>query len=427
MRLISLIGLRLTIALSVITALWAGFFYIAMVDEVNDETDDMLEAYSEDIITRFLAGQPLPTESEHTNNEYYLYPLTLAEAEAMPHIAYADSMVYVRSKGETEPARILTHIFQSADGQYHRVVVSTPTFEKQDLILSISFWILILMVSLIATVLGVSLWIYDQTNKPLHRLLRWLDAYRLGDTNRPLVNDTKIIEYRKLNEAVLDNAHRAEELFADQKLFIGNVSHELQTPIAIIRHRLEGVMESDNLTDEQAQQLSLAYERLEYMTRLNRSLLLMSRIDNQQFNDRQPLSLAELIEGIVPDYQEAYQHASLTVGLHLDHGAIHTMDKTLAGILLHNLIKNAFAHTPHHGHIEVRLDKTSLEVLNTSDGHALDRQHIFDRFYQGHKRREGSTGLGLALVVSICRVERLAIDYSFTPEGRHCFRIVFAG
>lgn len=424
MRLISLIGLRLTIALSCITALWAGFFYFAMVDEINDEVDDMLEEYSEDLIMRFLAGEEMPARSKRTNNEYYIEPLSAQDAKALPHITYRDSMIYIPQKGEQEPARILTHIFETSQGNHYRLTVLTPTIEKFDLTLNILYWIIVLFLGLLLSLLVVSLWIYHQSNKPLRRLLRWLEAYRLGQTNTPLTNQTRIIEFQKLNEAAISNAQRAEELFTEQRLFIGNVSHELQTPIAIMRHRIEHLLEQEGLTESQLSQIALVYERLEYMTRLSKTLLLLSRIDNGQFTNRQPVDIRARIEELRTEYEAIYSHAELRVSSTYISAQPWTIDPTLADILLHNLLKNAFTHTPHHGAIHINMERETLSISNTAqDGAALDAHHIFERFYQGGKRREGSTGLGLALARAVSKVEDLSITYAYT-DGMHRFTVL---
>lgn len=425
MRLIKLFGLRLTLALCVVVAMWGGLFYSSMIDEVNDEVDDMLEEYSEDLMTRFLAGETLPQMSSQTNNEYYITSLSPSEALASPPITYRDSMIYIRHEHETEPARILTHIFQDDQGQYYRLLVATPNIEKQDLLLNILYWVVVLLAGLTLSILVVSLWIYHQTNKPLRRLLRWLQDYRLGENNRLLENKTQILEFRQLNEAATLHAERAERLFAEQKTFIGNISHELQTPIAIIRHRLESLMERDDLGEDQMQQLALIYERLEYMTRLNKTLLLLSRIDNGQFSEYAPIDIRGAIEHLLSDYGEVYAHTGLLIETSLPPHPTIVLEKTLIGILLSNLLKNAFIHTPRQGRINVELCDYTLTIRNsaTEEG-ALEQDKIFDRFYQSPHRPEGSTGLGLALVRAICTVEAIALRYHFA-DGEHIFSLTF--
>lgn len=119
MKLIYRIIIRLSIALSIILAVWASFFYITMIYEINDEVDDSLEDYSEQIIIRFLAGEELPSKSSNSNNQYYISEVSSEYAQSKPHISYVDSMVFIPLKMETEPARILTTIYRDEDGKYY--------------------------------------------------------------------------------------------------------------------------------------------------------------------------------------------------------------------------------------------------------------------------------------------------------------------
>lgn len=107
MKLFHLVLWRMSLALMVILTVWAGLFYMAVMEEVNDEVDDSLEDYAEALIIRSLSGETLPASSNGSNNQYYLYEVSKAYAEAYPHITYRDEDVYITEKGEKEPARVL--------------------------------------------------------------------------------------------------------------------------------------------------------------------------------------------------------------------------------------------------------------------------------------------------------------------------------
>lgn len=130
MKLIYRIALRLSLFLVPLMALWATLFYFTMVDEINEEADDALDDYSEMIIIRMLAGRELPALNSGSNNSYSIVPVDETYADTHPHIKYYDAEVYIPEKEETEPARILTIIFQDNDENYYELKVATPTFEK---------------------------------------------------------------------------------------------------------------------------------------------------------------------------------------------------------------------------------------------------------------------------------------------------------
>ena len=158
MKLIYRILIHLSLALPIILAAWGILFYMAIIDEVNDEVDDSLEDYSEVLITRALAGEQLPSQSDASNNSYYLLTVTADYAEKQKRIRYSDEMVHIEAKGETEPARVLRTIFKDKDRQYYELTVSTPTIEKQDLQEAILNWMILLYFSLLLLILLFYTW-----------------------------------------------------------------------------------------------------------------------------------------------------------------------------------------------------------------------------------------------------------------------------
>ncbi len=420
MKLFHLVLWRISLALIVVLTVWAGFFYMAVVEEVNDEVDDTLEDYSEGLIIRALSGEDMPTASNGSNNQYYLYEVSESYAASHPQITYRDEMVFITEKSETEPARVLITIFRTEDERYMELVVYTPTIEKLDLLRAILGWIIFLYVLLLLIILSINIWVFRKNMKPLYVLLKWLDSSQLGKKNEPLENTTKITEFRKLNAATMAFAERGEKLFEQQKTFIGNASHEMQTPLAICRNRLEMLMEDETLTEHQLNELIKTHQTLENLTRMNRSLLLLCKIENGQFADTRSVCLNDILAHYLDDYKEVYAYRNITVTVTTDSSFCVEMNDSLVSVLVTNLLKNSFVHNIDGGFIYIKITADTFEISNTGEK-PLDRERIFERFYQGQKK-EGSTGLGLALVDSICKANHLKIDYTYV-ENRHIFTI----
>lgn len=420
MKLFHLVLWRISLALIVVLTVWAGFFYMAVVEEVNDEVDDTLEDYSEGLIIRALSGEDMPTASNGSNNQYYLYEVSESYAASHPQITYRDEMVFITEKSETEPARVLITIFRTEDERYMELVVYTPTIEKLDLLRAILGWIIFLYVLLLLIILSINIWVFRKNMKPLYVLLKWLDSSQLGKKNEPLENTTKITEFRKLNAATMAFAERGEKLFEQQKTFIGNASHEMQTSLAICRNRLEMLMEDETLTEHQLNELIKTHQTLENLTRMNRSLLLLCKIENGQFADTRSVCLNDILTHYLDDYKEVYAYRNITVTVTTDSSFCVEMNDSLVSVLVTNLLKNSFVHNIDGGFIYIKITANTFEISNTGEK-PLDRERIFERFYQGQKK-EGSTGLGLALVDSICKANHLKIDYTYV-ENRHIFTI----
>lgn len=420
MKLILRIALHATWLLSVLLAGWAVLFYCTIVDELNEETDQSLDNHAELLIERSLAG--LLTVSEGSGWE--LREVTEAYAAGRPHVGYSDEKVYIPGHDEREHARVLRTIFRDGQGGWRELTVMTPTIGREDLREAILGWVLCLYGALLVTVLTVGVLAVYRSLRPLYALLRWLDGYRVGGVNPPLANDTKIVEFRRLNDAALRYAARAESLFERQKQFIGDASHEMQTPLAVCRNRLELLADDASLGGEQLAEIARVQRSLDALVRLNRSLLLLSKIENGQFPQAEPVAFNPLVRETAEELAEVYGSRGVRLEIRDEGPLVVRMNPSLAQSLVTNLVKNAFVHNGLQGAVRVRIRPGQLRVSNTAVSGPLDAQSIFRRFYRGDPGREGSSGLGLSIVEAVCRLCGLRVDYSY-EEGVHRFTVEF--
>ena len=423
MRLIYRIVVRLGVALLVIMSLWATLFYYTMVDEIRDEADDSLEDYSSLIITRVLAGRELPQVGDGSNNSFTLTPVDAAYAAAQPHLKYEDHDFYIAEKQETEPARVLTTIFHDEQGKYYELQVATPTFEKNDLFQSILWWVVALYVVLLLITLGVTMLIFYGSMRPMYAMLQWLDSYKPGAKPSPVPVSADVKEFARLGRALQGAVDRSEELVERQSQFIGNASHELQTPLAIIGNRVEWLLDGGNLTDEQAAELFKIQSTLGRAVRLNKTLLLLTKIENGKFPESVEVDVARLVQDSVEMYSEIYASRQMQVRVDIEDDVKVEMNESLATTLVSNLIKNMYVHSAEGSSGSITISSGRLIIENDGE-QALDGERIFDRFYQGPKSK-GSMGLGLPLVAAVCRTYSLGISYQF-KQGRHCFTVDFS-
>ena len=397
MKLVYRILLHMSWALSLLLAAWAVLFYFTMIDEINDEVDDSLENYAEVLVKRNLAGRELPAAFLGSNNGYFLHDVSAEYAAARPHMVYSDEEIFIPEKDEEEPARVLRMIFRDREGSYKELTVMTPTIEKDDLQEAILWWIVYLYLFLLLTILLINILV-------LHRTLRSL--------------------YALLNEAAIRNAERSEVLFDRQKQFIGNASHEMQTPLAVCRNRLEMLVgDGSALSEEQLGEIMKVQRTLDYLVRLNRSLLLLSKIENGQFPETEQVDFNALVRRTAEDMSEIYAGRGMRLSLREEGRLAARMNSSLGASLVTNLLKNAYVHGDAGGEVTVTVSGDRLSVCNSGAGGALDADHIFERFYQGAKK-EGSTGLGLSIVDAVCRLYGLRTEYAYINRC-HCFTVHF--
>lgn len=412
---------QILVFFTAIMSVWAVVFYFVIMNEVRDETDDYLQIYAQQIITLHNAGSDIPPQKVVSNNSYVLRQISQKEAQNLPHARFFEEEIYIPVKNETEPARTYQTIFGDTEGRFYLLKVSVPTVETQELQFSIISAISILIVILLMVLLFVNYFVFRREMKPLYALLKWFRNYTIGqkEAQTPETH-TNISEFKHLYEAVSSGVKKNEAIFEQQKQFINNASHELQTPLAVCKNRLEMLLDKENLPENEVMEIAKIENQIDKIIKLNKTLLFLSKIDNQQFIEKVEINFNDLITDISADIQEIYAHKN--IHFEIENNGIFQlyMNEILAASLVSNLLKNAFIHSFDNGIFFVIINSDKLVFCNSGKD-SLDKEFIFKRFYSAGSK-ENSSGLGLAIVESICKNYSLKIDYEF-KNSNHFFTI----
>lgn len=258
--------------------------------------------------------------------------------------------------------------------------------------------------------------------RPFDETLNTIERFRLEDGRIPSLPTSDVTEFDRLNATLKRLMGNSIDTYRAQKEFTENASHELQTPLAIFQSKLDLLLQQPELTQEQAEIIQDLYHIISRLTRLNRDLLLLTKIDNAQFDKTERISLGAFLDEQLP-YLE-----SLSGDLHIHKQLAPTptpiqANRALLGSMVNNLFVNAVRHNCPNGTIHIAVDQGKLTVANTSDEPALDAAHIFNRFYRPTQDTPGN-GLGLAIVKAICDYHGWQIAYQFN-EGWHAFVVSF--
>lgn len=422
MKLLSYTYRKLALLLFLLMAVWGVLFYYAIIDEVVDETDDTLENYGE-ILMESALHDPSILETEGSLMSFYKFtPISEEEGRHYRQVFY-DATVYIELEDEDEPVRVMCTAFRMPDGQYYELKLMISILERDDMVEAMLWYLgALFLLFLICTSIGIQL-VLKGVFRPLHRLLDWLHCIQPGKEVPPLDNPTKIREFRQLSDAALDMGNRSYKAYEEQKQFIENASHELQTPLAIVRGKVELLAESEGMTEQQMEQLDEIYATLGRAVKLNKSLLLLSRIENGQYTEMADVSVDEILDELLPDLMDIYEHKQVRlIRKREEQPFIIRCNHSLAQILVSNLVKNSLLHNREEGELQVLTTPTSLVIKNTGDV-PLDGEKLFRRFYHGMDGKKDSTGLGLAIARSIALSSSLKLTYEW-QDGMHTFRLV---
>jgi len=244
------------------------------------------------------------------------------------------------------------------------------------------------------------------------------------DQHEPLsLDQSSIKEFEDLNRSLEGLAQRARDVYFSQKAFTENASHEMQSPLAVFQSKLELLMQTAPLTPEQARLINDLADAGRRMSRLNKSLVLLTKIENNQFSNVESISLQHIVAALMQQYEMQIKEKDLQVHFEHNGDVVVNADKALIEMLAGNLLANAIRHNFPGGKIRITLQNNSLLVCNSGVKTPLDNQKIFDRFVKGNTDSNG-TGLGLSIASTICRICNYTLHYSYAGN-MHCFSVEF--
>lgn len=295
---------------------------------------------------------------------------------------------------------IETNVEESEETVAYIAVVTLFFF----LILVIGFWIL-------NKRLSQKLW------KPFKDTLQKLKSFQLNKQTEIQFSETDIIEFQELNTALDKLLKHSITTYKNQKEFTENASHELQTPLAIIKNKLDLLLQKEKLTDRQYQIIEEINRALTRITRINKNLLLLAKIENRQFDDNETINISELSQQCLEELEEHANNINITIQTDIERDIMIEGNKTLIEMLLNNLLFNAIRHNLQNGTISISLNKNMLNISNSGNTE-LNKSTLFKRFAKTSNENAGS-GLGLTIIKQICNHHKWTTNYYFANNSHH--------
>ncbi len=282
-------------------------------------------------------------------------------------------------------------------------------------LITIVFFILIVVGLLILTrKLSKNIW------QPFYDTLSKLKSFNLNRQSKIEFGKTDVFEFAELNDSLQKLIKHNVNAYKSQKEFTENASHELQTPLAVLKNKLDILLQSKDLTERQYRVIEEMNKALIRSSRINKNLLLLAKIENSQFDNSELLRLDILVAQSMEGLQEHFKEKSINIGSKIQENIKVKGNSGLTEVLINNLIINAIRHTSPGGAIRVELSKLGFEIRNSGQ-QSLDIQLLFKRFSRMSANNSGS-GLGLAIVKEICRLQGWKVTYRF-ENSEHIFFI----
>ena len=300
---------------------------------------------------------------------------------------------------------------------YYQIKLREIIFENEDLISALVTSLLILLLS----ASGIFFFVSRRMNKTIwanfERDLFKIENFRISENQKLDLTQSDIEEFDRLNRVIIQLTDKLQTDFRSLKEFTENASHEIQTPISVVLLNLEEVLQQ-NLNEETFTKVVSSINAVKRLSNLNKSLILLTKIENDQFKADKLISFQNLFKQKIEEFSVLFESKNLCAKITVEHDFGVKMNDQLAEVLINNLLSNAVNHNISGGIIEIFMNEKELRISNTGEGHFLNDENIFNRFVKGNPK---SYGLGLSIVKKICESNHMDIRYE--KNELHCFTI----
>ena len=401
----------LTFWLLIVIAIWAFLFHSLILDEVYDNVDDGLKNQKIEIIREAYRDPNLLNTTEFGLSQFKITKVDPSKYDERNH--FSNELVYMGYDDDMEPYRILRTGFYDKENHPYSLEIRTSTVEEDELIYDLSLSLIALYFFILISILLINHFGLKKAFKPFGQIISQLRKYEVGNSEKPKLVETNVKEFSYLQKEIERMINRNDEVFNSQKLFIENASHELQTPLTIALNKLDLLIENSDLKEKEVMSLVETKQTLWRMVNLNKSLLMLSRIENNQYKNNVEVNFTTLTKDLIEDYEDILEAEEIKLETNFNADFILDFNIDLARILISNLIRNAIKHNNDEKIIKIESDSNQFIISNTGKNATLDSNLIFNRFYK-QGTSDGNNGLGLSIVDTIIKNQQnLKLDYNY--------------
>lgn len=397
--------------------------YFYLVESIwLDELDDHHQLLKEQIQTRFSATAP-----EDLGNKVKLWNEIQSTSQLLPTSHIRKDSVYISEREmmdhgvvELERFRGLSSTFL-LEGKPYVISIETNVEEVHETVFAISAITCLFILLLITGFILLNRRLSKRIWMPFTDTLEKLKRFDLNSTNAIDFSETDIQEFSELNETLVKLIDNNIHVYKQQKEFTQNASHELQTPLALLKTKVDLLIQDASLTAEQRKIIESLDNSISRVTRINKNLLLLAGIENKNYQS-EDVDLSTVVKTLAEAFKDFAQDKGCNISSNVKEGIKIKANESLVEILVSNLLSNTVRHCLLKSGISVTLNEQGLSVSNEGKS-KLDEANLFGRFISATTDNPG-TGLGLAIIKEICDKYGWHVTYSFTGN-RHIFSVLF--
>ena len=419
MRLLTKITLNLlSISLFIFLFGMVAFYYL-LRHQVDQNINSELEKNKKSINTQLASDHSTNNLPYNLNLKVLITPLN----NPRPPVSFRDTLLYDKVENSYSLYRQLGYS-ETINNQTYYIQIFKSLEETDRLIVRIVIIMNLMIIIIIITLLIANRFSSRQDWKVFYETIEKINNYDVDSRDPFILNHSDIKEFYDLNRVLETMTERITNDYLNLKEYIENASHEIQTPLAIINSKMELLLQWGDMKEKQYKIVADAYEASNRLSRLNKTLILLAKIENRQFPESTPVNPEIMINHQLESIEDLILSKKIKITRQFDSGVTIYMNPYLAEILFVNLIKNAIRHNIKGGDLIIEVSKNRLEIANSGPPLQMDQKLLFKRFHKSSSSPE-SLGLGLAIVHKICVLYGFKIGYSYQNET-HIMHVDFA-
>ncbi|MDD5571113.1 MAG: HAMP domain-containing sensor histidine kinase [Bacteroidales bacterium] len=419
MRLLNKTGLYY-IGISAVVCVIAGvIFYFSIQKIINEAVEENLYNEKANIIKQLKTFDSIPRFYLPSGDKLEIIP---AGKNEKGKDVIRNVTIYDKSEDEDLPYAQLV-FYSDVKGKTYKITISQLLLESEDLISTVVSSMFILMLALFLSLLLINLWISKKLWKPFYDTIDKLKMYQIAEGGKLNLTATNISEFEELNSVINRMTDKMYSDYVSLKKFTENAAHEIQTPLAIIKSKLEILMQHENIDGEQMKLIHSIYESSNRLSKLNQGLLLLTKIKNRQFAIANNVDMNAVIEKKLENFEDIIKIKGISIIKNLNENVKLNISPLLADILISNLLNNAIKYNVDNGKIEIILKTDRLVVSNSGLPLKIKPDSLFERFSKDNDSSE-SLGLGLSIVKEICDNYNFGVNYNYS-NNTHEIEIKF--
>jgi len=322
---------------------------------------------------------------------------------------------------EVEPFRELWAPIE-INGKKYTYTEQSNMVEMEGMVISVAVMFLLVIAFLMIGIIWLSKRSAAKLWAPFYDTLDQIQNFELDKNTPPQFTETNIEEFSRLNKSLDRLIEKNVAIYKNQREFVENAAHELQTPLALFQTKIDSLSQMD-ISEQQSQVLALLQNDVVRLNRLNKKLLLLSRIENDSYFETEKIVLNDYLQKHFEFFTEQASAKNIAVIAEYHQTIAVQSNAILLDVLVNNLFLNAIRHNVENGKIFVTIANNSLSFANSAQGTALDDERLFNRFAKINPSGKGN-GLGLAIVKKVVELNRWTIAYGFS-NNLHIFTVKF--